>query len=72
VSGKHAAPADIRVTGGEPTAEELAAVTAVLGAALAQLSDEERREEQGFSAWEQSRRAPRRGVTRGAWRSWSR
>jgi hypothetical protein len=79
VSGRHsaeaeaaAAPADIRITGGEPTAEEIAAVTAVLSSVLAQLAQEERREDQGDSMWDRSRRAPRRGVTTGAWRSWGR
>ena len=79
MSGRHgpaesadATPADIRITGGAPTTEELAAVTAVLSAVLAQLSTEERREDQGDSQWDRSRRAPRTGVVPGGWRSWSR
>ena len=60
---------DIRITGGDPTPEEIAAVTAVLGAALEELASEQgRRTGGGPTAWQRSQRAVRRPLIRGAWR----
>jgi hypothetical protein len=63
-------PADIRILGGEPDAQELAAITAVLTAALDELAGEQRRQgDSAPSAWDRSRRAVRRPLMRGDWRS---
>jgi hypothetical protein len=60
---------DIRILAGDPTPEELAAVTAVLAAALDELASEHRRAgEAGMSAWDRSRRGLRQPLPRGAWR----
>jgi hypothetical protein len=69
VSAEPAQPApEIRVLAGNPSPEEIAAVTAVLTAALEQLSGESRRRgEAGLSAWQQSQRAIRHPLGRGAW-----
>jgi hypothetical protein len=62
--------ARIRLTSGEPTAVEVAAVTAVVAAALEQLAGEEHVQAPSrTSAWERSRRSIRRPLTRGDWRS---
>ena len=62
--------ARIRLTSGEPTPVEVAAVTAVVAAALEQLAGEEHvRAPSSPSAWERSRRSIRRPLTRGDWRS---
>ena len=62
--------ARIRLTSGEPTAVEVAAVTAVVAAALEQLAGEEHvRAPSPTSAWERSRRSIRRPLARGDWRS---
>lgn len=67
--GETGAP-DIRILGGDPTPEELAAVTAVLTAALDELAGEDRRERsRGTSAWDASRRALRTPLPHGTWRS---
>lgn len=61
---------DIRIVGGGPSPEELAAVTAVLTAALDELAGEHRRAaDRGPTGWESSRRALRTPLPRGAWRS---
>lgn len=64
------APApDIRVLGGNPTADEVAAVTAVLTAALDELAGEDRRRrDSGPSAWQRSQRAFRGPLPHGTWR----
>jgi hypothetical protein len=65
--------ARIRVTSGSPTAEEVAAVTAVMVAALEQLADEAFvQEDEAPSAWERSRRGLRRPLIRGEWRRYGR
>jgi hypothetical protein len=60
---------DIRILGGDPTAEEIAAVTAVLSAALDELAGEHRRAgDAGPTAWQISQRAVRRPLPLGGWR----
>jgi hypothetical protein len=66
--------ADIEVIAGNPDAEELAAVTAVLAGVLEELAAEQGRREQAVtSAWARSQRAVRTPLTPGAgtWRSFS-
>ena len=64
-----AAP-DIRITGGNATAEEIAAVTAVLTAALDELAGEHRRRgDQSPSAWQASQRPIRTPLPFGVWRN---
>ncbi len=65
--------ARIRITSGEPTAIEVAAVTAVVAAALEQLDGEEQRATApATSGWERGRRGLRRPLIRGDWRSFGR
>jgi hypothetical protein len=67
-----AAPLSIRVERGRPSAEELAAVTAVLAAAIDELrEDRARADEPAASAWSRSQRVLRRELRPGAgrWRS---
>jgi hypothetical protein len=60
---------EFRILGGNPDAEEIAAVSAVLGAALEELAGEHRRQQSaGPSAWQRSQRAVRTPLVRGAWR----
>ena len=60
--------ADIRVIGGDPTPEELAAVTAVVTSALDVIAGERRRQALASqSAWQRSQRAVRTPLRRGAW-----
>jgi hypothetical protein len=67
------AGADIRVIGGNPDAEEIAAVTAVLTAALDELAGEQRRaQSHGPTAWQRSQRAVRGTLVRGAWTTFGR
>ena len=69
MSDEQSAP-DIRILGGAPDDEEIAAVTAVLTAALEQLAGESRRSREGGpSAWQQSQRPIRRPLRHGAWRT---
>ena len=59
---------DIRITSGNPTAEEIAAVTAVLSAALEELAGEYRRQANvAPSAWTRSQRSLRESLPRGDW-----
>ncbi|MET1045056.1 MAG: acyl-CoA carboxylase subunit epsilon [Microbacteriaceae bacterium] len=63
---------DIRVHAGDPTDAELAAVHAVLGAAVQEISDHSKRvSESGPSLWERSDRSLRKPLRHGAdaWRS---
>ena len=61
---------EIRILSGNPDAEEIAAVSAVLSAALDELGGEQRRRQSGGpSAWQRSQRAIRTPLVRGAWRS---
>ncbi|MDM4762737.1 acyl-CoA carboxylase epsilon subunit [Galbitalea sp. SE-J8] len=67
-----AVPLSIRVERGRPSPEELAAVTAVLTAAIDELSqDRARAHEPVVSSWSRSQRAVRHELTPGAgrWRS---
>jgi hypothetical protein len=64
--------AQIRILGGDPTPEEIAAVTAVLSAALDQLAGETRRSAAGGpTGWQASQRDIRRPLPFGAWRNFS-
>ncbi|MEO5919583.1 MAG: acyl-CoA carboxylase epsilon subunit [Pseudolysinimonas sp.] len=64
---------DIRILSGDPDAEEIAAVTAVLAAALDELAGVHRRRQTGGSSgWQRSQRAVRVPLVRGAWRSYGR
>lgn len=54
--------AALRIVSGDPDAEELAALTAVLSAALTQLATQSRRQEPGASVWERRGRGLRRGL----------
>ncbi|MCU1416343.1 MAG: acyl-CoA carboxylase subunit epsilon [Schumannella sp.] len=61
---------DIRFLGGNPDAEEIAAITAVLSGALDELAGEQRRRQsRGPSAWQRSQRNVRTPLVRGAWRT---
>ena len=79
MSDLHPAAADdstptIRVVGGSPNPEELAAITAVLSSVLEELSAEQvRHAASGPSAWQQSQRPIRSTIVpgAGAWRSFS-
>jgi hypothetical protein len=66
--------ADLEVISGNPDAEELAAVTAVLAGVLDELATEQGKREQAVtSAWARSQRAVRTPLTpgAGAWRSFN-
>jgi hypothetical protein len=61
---------EIRIVSGNPDAEEVAAVTAVVAGALDELGGEQRRRQSsGPSSWQRSQRAVRSPLVRGAWRS---
>ena len=63
-------PSVIRITGGHPSDEEIAALTAVLTAALDELAgDHRRRQRLTPSAWERSQRGVRTPLTPGTWRT---
>jgi hypothetical protein len=67
-------PLDIRITGGNPSPEDIAATTAVLSAALEELGAEHGRlDDAGPSAWQRSQRPFRSPITTGTgvWRSFS-
>ena len=61
--------ADIRITGGQPSDEEIAALTAVLSAALDELAGDHRRQRITPTAWERSQRGVRTPLTPGTWNS---
>ena len=66
--------ADISIVGGNPSAEEVAAVTAVLTAVLEEISDElGRQQSTAPSAWARSQRSVRTPLhpASGAWRGFS-
>jgi len=68
------APLDIRIVGGNPSAEDIAATTAVLSAALEELAEERGRlDDSGPSAWQRSQRPFRSPISTGTgvWRSFS-
>jgi hypothetical protein len=61
---------DIRVIGGSPSDEEIAAVTAVLSATLEELAnDHGRRQRLTPTAWERSQRSVRTPLVPGAWKT---
>ncbi len=61
---------EIRILGGKATAEEIAAVTAVLAGALDELAGASRRSnETGRTAWQVSQRDVRMPLRHGAWRN---
>jgi hypothetical protein len=63
-------PSVIRITGGHPSDEEIAALTAVLTEALDELAgDHRRRQRLTPSAWERSQRAVRTPLTPGTWQT---
>jgi hypothetical protein len=62
----------IRVVGGDPTPEELAAATAVLQASLDELAGMHRRAQRTPTTWERERRGLRQPLERGAWNRWAR
>lgn len=63
-------PPDIRILSGNPTPNEIAAVTAVLSAALDELAGQTLKSNQnGPSAWQRSQRAIRKPLPFGAWRN---
>jgi hypothetical protein len=60
---------EIRILGGNPSDEDIAAVTAVLTAALEELAGESRRRgDQRPTAWQASQRDIRTPLPIGAWR----
>ncbi len=62
---------DIRLVGGKPSDEEVAAATAVLSASLEELSaDDGRRQRLTPSAWERGQRSVRTPLTPGAWKTY--
>ena len=66
-------PLSIRIIAGNPTPDELAAVTAVLARALEEEAGEQPRPPSRRSAWERSRAGLRGALAPGpgAWRSFS-
>jgi hypothetical protein len=59
---------DVRIIGGSPSDEEVAAVTAVISAAVEELAnDRGRRHRATATAWERSQRSLRTPLTPGAW-----
>ena len=67
-------PVDIRIIGGSPSPEEVAAVTAVLQASLAELAaEQELLNADAPSAWQRSQRQLRTPLHNapGAWRGFS-
>lgn len=67
-------PIDIQIIGGSPTPEEVAAVTAVLQASLAELAAEQALlDTDATTAWQRSQRQLRAPLhnSRGSWRSFS-
>ncbi|GAB3605455.1 hypothetical protein GCM10027413_08640 [Conyzicola nivalis] len=69
-----AASTSFTIVAGDPTPAEVAAVTAVLGAALEELAGENERDAaSGLTAWQRSQRAIRAPIVRGhdGWRGFS-
>jgi hypothetical protein len=64
---------EISINAGNPSPTELAAVTAVITAALAELEEDSRTSAARVSAWQRSQRAVRSPLTPGygAWRGFS-
>jgi hypothetical protein len=69
------APIEFRVISGNPTASELAAVTAVLTATIENLEDDQRQadEEHGPTGWQRTQRPIRTPIVHGtgSWRTFS-
>jgi len=73
-AARDAATFDIRIVGGNPTPEEIAATTAVLTAVVEELAAEQGRVEPSRqSAWQRSQRPFRTPIApaAGAWRGFS-
>lgn len=62
--------ASIRVIGGDPSPEDLAAATAVLQATLDELAGMHRKAQRAPTAWERGRRGLRENLPRGGWNRW--
>ena len=62
--------ASIRVVSGDPSAEELAAATAVLQATLDELAGVHRQAQRAPTSWERGRRGLRTPLARGGWDRW--
>ena len=61
---------DIRIMGGAPSDEEIAALTAVLTVALDELAGEHRRRQRSApTGWERSQRDVRTPLTPGTWQA---
>ena len=61
---------DIRITGGDPSDEEIAAITAVLTVALDELAGAHRRRQRLTpTAWERSQRDVRTPLVPGTWQA---
>lgn len=58
---------DIRIVAGNPSAEEVAAVSAVLTAALDELAGQHRRADSGPTGWQRSQRTLRAPLAPGTW-----
>ena len=72
-AGTEPVASPIRITGGSPTPEEIAAATAVLEAALEELAGEHRRRAaHGPSDWQRSQRGVRAPLTPGTWGTFGR
>ncbi len=65
-------PDAIRVVGGDPSPEELAAATAVLRAALDEVAGMHRRAQRTRSNWERESRGLRQPLEPGGWNRWAR
>ncbi len=66
----NAEPLDIRVLSGDPTPQEVAAVTAVLSAALDELAGQTLSSNaSGPNGWQRTQRAIRQPLPFGAWRN---
>ncbi|MCS0499499.1 acyl-CoA carboxylase subunit epsilon [Protaetiibacter mangrovi] len=64
--------AQVRVVGGDPTPEELAATTAVLQAALDELAGMHRRAHRSPTRWQRESKGLRAPLEPGAWNRWAR
>ena len=62
----------VRVVGGNPTPEELAAATAVLQAALDEVAGLRLRTQRARTRWDAERRGLRTPLEPGGWNSWAR
>ncbi|AYF98319.1 acyl-CoA carboxylase subunit epsilon [Protaetiibacter intestinalis] len=63
--------AELKVVGGDPTPEELAAASAVLQGALDEAAGMRDAARRPRSAWERGRRNLRQPLPRGGWNPWA-